>query len=84
MLAAGKQQRVDEAFPRHQHFSRALELGIEEAKIEHRVVRDQGRFTDERGQFIPISSKRGLSLRNSAERPWMAIASAGTSRSGLT
>src|SRR6516165_3815243 len=31
-----------------------------------------------------ISAKNGLSLRTSLDRPWMATASGGTSRSGLT
>ena len=48
----------------------ALELGIEEAEIEHRVVRDQRRVADEtRPAPRPFCANSGLSLRNSTLSP---------------
>ena len=44
MLAAGKQQRVDQAFASDQRAAGALQLGIEKAEIERRIVDDQRRI----------------------------------------
>src|SRR5262245_21969158 len=52
MLAPRQQQGVDQALARHQHAPRALELGVEKAEIEQRVVRDQRRLADERDEVV--------------------------------
>ena len=44
MLAARQQQRIDESLARDQRLAGAIELGIEEAEVEHCVVRDQRRI----------------------------------------
>ena len=52
MLAPGQQERVDESLAREQAFAGTLELGIEKAEVEDRVMGNQRRVADERDQLV--------------------------------
>src|ERR1700716_222888 len=62
MLAARQQQRIDETLARDQRLAGAIELGIEEAEVEHCVVRDQRRIGDERDEVIDDFCEQRLVL----------------------
>src|SRR5262249_43680186 len=53
---------------RHQHFSRALELGIEEGEIEQRVMRNKRRVADERDQVLDDLGEKRLVLEKLARQ----------------
>jgi len=57
MLASRQRQRVDQPFARDQRPLDAVELGVDEADIERRVVNDQRRFTDEFQEILDHASE---------------------------
>src|SRR5262249_30257419 len=61
-------RRGDEPVARHEHFSRAFELGIEEGKIEQRVMRNKRRVADERDQVLDDLSEERLVLEELARQ----------------
>ena len=62
-------QRVDQPVALQQHLLAALELGIDEAEIEHRVVRDQRRIADEGEQLLADVGEQRLVLEELGREP---------------
>ena len=60
VLAPRQQQRVDHALAAHCGAADALQFGIEEAEIEHRVVRDELRVAEEGDEVIDLFGKQRL------------------------
>ena len=69
MLAARQHQRVDQTLARHHRHLGALKLGIEEAEIEHGVVRDQRRVTEEFDQLFHLVREQRLVLEEVDAEP---------------
>ena len=69
MLAARQHQRVDQPLARHRRLLGALELGIEEAEIEHGVVRDQRRVAEEFDQLFHLVREQRLVLEEIDAEP---------------
>ncbi len=63
MLAAREQKRVDDALAVHRGAAGAFQFGVEEAEIEHRVVRDK-RWSSPRNamQFLDLCGEQRLVL----------------------
>ena len=62
MASARQQQRVDQAIARHQAFAGTFQFGVEEAQVEHGVVRDQGRIADEGEKLVGDLGEQRLVL----------------------
>ncbi len=60
MLAARQKQRVDEALARHQALAGPLQLRIQEAEIEDRIVRHQWGIADEFQELLGDLGKQRL------------------------
>ena len=66
MLAAGDQKRIDQPFTRDQRPAGALELGIEKAEIERRIVDDKRRVAEKGDQVVGRFDKKRLVLEEFA------------------
>src|ERR1700733_14171771 len=62
MLAASDQKRIDQPFAGDQRPAGAIELGIEEAEIERRVVNDKRRVRKKSDQVVGLLAKERLVL----------------------
>ena len=69
MLAPRQHQRIDQPLAGHRGFLDALELGVEEAEIEHRVVRDQRRVAEELDQLLDLVREQRLVLEEVDAEP---------------
>ena len=69
MLAARQHQRIDQTLARHRRLLGALELGIEKAEIEHRVVRDQRRLAEEFDQLLHLVREQRFVLEEVDAEP---------------
>ena len=83
VLAARQHQRIDQPLAAHHGFFGAPELGVEEAEIEHGVVRDQRRIAQEFDQLFDLVGEQRLVLEKVDAEPMHVEGGSGMSRSGL-
>jgi len=83
MLCAAPASACRQSLTADHDFFRAAELGVEEAEIEHGVMRDQRRVAEKFDQLVHLVGEQRLVLRKSMLNPCTLNAASGMSRSGL-